>query len=131
VSARINVTAGSGVLIAGLVIGGSESKTVLIRGIGPTLSEFGVAGVLADPQITVFSGSTQIASNANWNNGTGASSAAQLVSTSAEVGAFPLPSGSKDAALIVTLQPGPYTVQVTSVSGATGVALIEVYDTQD
>ena len=88
-------------------------------------------GVLADPQITVFSGSTQIASNANWNNGTGASSAAQLVSTSAEVGAFPLPSGSKDAALIVTLQPGPYTVQVTSVSGATGVALIEVYDTQD
>jgi|GEM_PF-1170535 PKD repeat protein len=131
VSARMNVTAGSGVLIAGLVIGGSESKTVLIRGIGPTLSEFGVAGVLADPQITVFSGSTQIASNANWNNGTGASSAAQLVSTSAEVGAFPLPSGSKDAALIVTLQPGPYTVQVTSVSGATGVALIEVYDTQD
>ncbi|MFZ1056641.1 MAG: putative Ig domain-containing protein, partial [Opitutaceae bacterium] len=131
VSARMNVTAGSGVLIAGLVIGGSESKTVLIRGIGPTLSEFGVAGVLADPQITVFSGSTQIASNANWNNGTGASSAAQLVSTSAEVGAFPLASGSRDAALIVTLQPGPYTVQVTSVSGATGVALIEVYDTQD
>jgi hypothetical protein len=131
VSARINVTAGSGVLIAGLVIGGSESKTVLIRGIGPTLSEFGVSGVLADPQITVFSGSTQIASNANWNNGTGASSAAQLVSTSAEVGAFPLASGSRDAALIVTLQPGPYTVQVTSVSGATGVALIEVYDTQD
>ncbi|MGA7726275.1 MAG: putative Ig domain-containing protein [Opitutaceae bacterium] len=131
VSARMNVTAGSGVLIAGLVIGGSESKTVLIRGIGPTLSEFGVSGVLADPQITVFSGSTQIASNANWNNGTGASSAAQLVSTSAEVGAFPLASGSRDAALIVTLQPGPYTVQVTSVSGATGVALIEVYDTQD
>jgi hypothetical protein len=45
------------------------------------------------------------------------------------VGAFPLRSGSKDAALIVTLQPGAYTVQVTSVSGATGVALIEVYDT--
>ena len=131
VSARMNVTAGSGVLIAGLVIGGSEPKTVLIRGIGPTLSEFGVSGTLPDPQITVFSGSTQIANNANWNNGVGASSAALVSSTSAQVGAFPLAAGSKDAALIATLQPGAYTVQVTSVSGATGVALIEVYDTQD
>ena len=128
-NARMYVTAGSGVLIAGLVIGGGESKTVLIRGIGPTLSEFGVSGTLADPQITVFSGPTPIASNSNWSNGVGASATALVSSISAQVGAFPLRSGSKDAALIVTLQPGAYTVQVTSVSGATGVALIEVYDT--
>jgi len=130
VSARMNVTAGDGVLIAGLVIGGNLPKTVLVRGVGPALSEFGVGGVLADPQITVFSGSTQIASNAGWSNGTGISAAAQIVSASSQVGAFPLPSGSKDAALLVTLQPGAYTVQVTSVSNATGVALVEVYDTQ-
>jgi hypothetical protein len=46
------------------------------------------------------------------------------------VGAFPLVSGSKDSALLLTLQPGAYTMTVTSPSGSTGVALVEVYDTQ-
>jgi hypothetical protein len=128
VSARMNVTAGQGVLIAGLVIQGNISQTVLIRGVGPALAAFGVSGVLADPQIAVFSGGSQIASNAGW--GTGTTTAAQLSAAAAQVGAFPLPSGSKDSAILITLQPGAYTVQVTSVSGATGVALVEVYDTQ-
>ena len=128
VSARMEVTGGNGILIAGLVIGGNSSKTVLIRGVGPTLSEFGVTGVLADPQITVFSGTTAIASNSSW--GTGTSTAAQITAAFVQVGAFPLPTGSKDAALLVTLNPGPYTVEVTSASNANGVALIEVYDTQ-
>jgi hypothetical protein len=128
VSARMEVTSGDGMLIAGFVIGGNAAKTVLIRGVGPALSEFGVAGALADPQITVTSGGTAIASDAGW--GAGSSTAAQIVASSAQVGAFPLPSGSKDSALLLTLQPGAYTVQVTSVSNATGVALIEVYDTQ-
>jgi len=126
VSARMNVTSGSGTLIAGLVIGGNAPKTVLIRGVGPGLTQFGVPAVLADPQITVFSGSTILATNASWSAGT--TPAAQITSASVAVGAFPLPSGSKDAALLMTLQPGSYTVQVTSVSGATGVALVEVYD---
>jgi hypothetical protein len=128
VSARMNVTAGQGTLIGGLVIEGNTTKTVLIRGIGPTLATFGMTGVLPDPQITVFSGGAQVAANTGW--GTGITTAAQLTSASALVGAFPLPSGSKDSALLITLQPGAYTVEVTSVSGATGVALIEVYDTQ-
>jgi hypothetical protein len=128
VSARMNVTPGQGTLIAGLVIEGNIPQTVLVRGVGPTLASFGVAGVLSDPQITVLSGSTKLASNAGW--GTGASTAAQLSGAAAQVGAFPLPSGSKDSALLITLQPGAYTVEVTSVSNANGVALIEVYDTQ-
>jgi len=128
VSARMEVTSGDGLLIAGFVIGGSVPKTVLIRGVGPTLSQFGVPGVLADPQIAVFSGATEIDSNAGW--GTGSTSAAQLSAVFASVGAFPLPAGSADAALVLTLQPGAYTVQVSSVSNADGVALIEVYDTQ-
>jgi len=127
VSARMEVTGGDGVLIGGLVIGGNAPKTVLIRGDGPSLTQFGVPGVLSDPQITLYSGSTVVASNAGWSSG---SSAAQLATVAAQVGAFPLVSGSKDSALLVTLQPGAYTVQVTSVSGSTGVALIEVYDTQ-
>jgi hypothetical protein len=128
VSARMEVTGGDGVLIAGFVIGGNAPKTVLIRGDGPALSAFGVPGVLADPQIAVFSGSTQLASNAGW--GTGTSTAAQLSAVFAQVGAFPLVAGSADSALLLTLQPGAYTVEVTSVSSATGVALVEVYDTQ-
>jgi hypothetical protein len=128
VSARMEVTSGDGVLIAGFVIGGNLPKTVLIRGVGPTLSQFGVTGVLADPQITVSSGSSTIASNAGW--GTGSSTSAQIAAVAGQVGAFPLSSGSQDSALLLTLQPGNYTVQVTSVSNSTGVALVEVYDTQ-
>jgi hypothetical protein len=128
VSARMEVTEGDGVLIGGFVIAGNAPKTVLIRGIGPALSAFGVPGVLADPLVTVFSGSTALASNSSW--GTGTSTAAQLSAAFAQTGAFPLPAGSADAALLLTLQPGAYTVEVTSLSNSTGVALIEVYDTQ-
>jgi len=125
VSARMNVTAGDGVLIAGLSITGNAPQDVLIRGVGPALASFGVTGVLADPLITVYSGATAIASNAGW--GTGLSTAVQISAVSAQVGAFPLPAGSKDSALLLTLQPGSYTVQVTSISNSAGVALVEVY----
>ena len=95
---------------------------MLIRGVGPTLATFGVAGVLADPQIAVFtSGGVQIASNDNWSDN---ANAAQISANSG----FPLPAGSKDAALLLTLNPGTYTVQVSGVSNATGVALVEVYE---
>jgi hypothetical protein len=124
----MEVTGGSGVLIAGFVIGGNATKMVLIRGDGPTLSTFGVTGVLADPVITVYSGTTVVATNAGW--GTGTSTAAQLSAAFSLVGAFPLPTGSKDSALLLTLAPGAYTVVVTSASSSTGVALIEVYDMQ-
>ena len=128
VSARMNVTAGSGTLIAGFVIAGTAPRTLLIRGVGPSLTQFGVTGVLADPQIGVFSGSTEIDSNAGW--GTGSSTPAQITNASVLVGAFPLAAGSSDSALLLTLPPGAYTVAVSSVSGGVGVALIEVYDTQ-
>jgi hypothetical protein len=130
VSARMNVTPGDGVLIAGLVIGGTGPKNVLIRGVGPSLSQFGVPGVLADPKITLYSGSTLIDSNVQWESGTGFSAAAQITSAEAHVGAFPLPHGSNDSAMLITLLPGAYTVQVTSLSNSTGVALVEVYDDQ-
>jgi hypothetical protein len=123
VSARMNITTGEGTLIAGLSIAGNTAKTVLIRGVGPTLTQFGVTGVLADPQIAVFNGSTMIASNDNWG------SDPQIVAASAQAGAFALTAGSRDAALLVTLQPGSYTVQITGVGNTTGVALIEIYDT--
>src|SRR6185295_11268501 len=126
VSARMNVALGEATLIAGFSISGNAPKTVLIRGVGPTLSVFGVTGLLADPKISLFSGSAEIASNDNW--GAGASTVAQMVAASVRVGAFALVAGSKDAALVMTLQPGSYTVQVTGVGNTTGIALVEIYE---
>ncbi len=127
VSARMNVSPGEGTLIAGLVISGNAPKTLLIRGVGPSLAAFGVTGVLADPRLIVFSGSTEVASNDNWE--TGLQPAALMSATAAQVGAFGLAAGGRDAALLITLQPGSYTMHVTGVGNTAGVALIEVYDT--
>jgi len=126
VSARMNVTPGEGTLIAGLVIAGNAPKTLVIRGIGPSLAAFGVTGVLTDPKISVFSGNTEVASNDNWE--TGLESPAQISAASAQVGAFALVAGSRDAALRITLQPGAYTVHLTGIGNSAGVALIEIYD---
>lgn len=128
VSARMNVTAGQGTLIAGLIISGTSSKAVVIRGIGPALAAYGVTSPLADPQITVYSGSTVVGTNDNWETGT--STAAQVSAAAARVGAFALPAGSKDATLLLTLPPGAYTVHVNGVGNTTGIALVEVYDAQ-
>jgi hypothetical protein len=128
VSARMNVTLGEGVLIAGFVIGGNAPKTVLIRGVGAALAGYGVTGVLVNPQIAVYAGGTLLASDDDWE--TGITTPANLMTVSARVGAFPLAAGSKDAAVLVTLQPGAYTVHVTGVANTTGIALVEVYDTE-
>jgi len=124
------------ILIAGFVIQGPSSRTLLIRGVGPTLgSSFGVPGALDDPVIKVIQGDgTVIATNDNWSDKTtvfGQDVTADVVrAAAAEVGAFSLPDASKDAATLVTLAPGSYTVQVAGKNNATGVALVEVYDVQ-
>jgi len=111
-------------LTAGFVIGGLEAKTVLIRAVGPTLgtAPFNVPGVVADPQLTLFSGQTSIGMNDNWGG------TAVLTAAFGQVGAFALPATSRDAALLATLLPGNYTVQVSGVAGTTGVAIVEVYE---
>ncbi len=122
---NVSVLKGLGTgLTAGFVIGGATPRTILVRAVGPTLgaAPFGVPGTVADPQLTLFSGQTRIGENDNWGG------AAALSAAFSSVGAFTLPSGSRDAALLVTLQPGSYTVQVSGVGGTSGVALIEVYE---
>jgi len=122
VSARNRVGTGADVLIAGFTISGSTPKTVLIRGVGPTLAAFGVPDVLADPKIEVFSGTTKIAENDTWSP--------SLAATFASVGAFALTPAGKDAALVLSLAPGGYTVQVSGAEGGTGEALVELYEVQ-
>jgi hypothetical protein len=119
-SARFQVGTGDNILIAGFVLSGTGTKQVLIRAIGPTLTNYGVPGVLADPQLAVFDVGTSIASNNDWSS--------SLSTTFTALGAFALNSGSKDAAIVVTLQAGkPYSVQVSGVGGTTGEALVEIY----
>jgi hypothetical protein len=116
---------GSEILTVGVTVGGgSGGKNILIRGIGPTLAAFNVVGPLADPTLAVFRGQTQIDSNDDWGNDS--TIAAAITAT----GAFKLDPASKDAALYgAGVQAGGYTVQLAGKAGATGVGLIELYDT--
>ncbi len=114
-----------GLLSAGFAISGATAKTVLIRASGPTLASFGVLGTMTDPQLNVFSGTTVIASNAGWGGDV------SITAANSATGAFQFASASsKDSAVVMTLAPGSYTVQATSVSETAGVTMIEVYEVQ-
>ena len=126
-STRAQVGSGGNALTAGFVVSGG-AKTLLIRGVGPTLANYGVTtGYLANPQLSVFSGSVPIAANTGWSSN---SNAADIVNASAQVGAFALPSGSADSVLLLRLEPGDYTAQVSGVGGTSGTALVEVYQVE-
>lgn len=125
-STRAQVGTGDNILIPGFVVGGSGTEALLIRADGPALTQFGVSGVLAQPNLSVITqAGTVVAANTGW--GANANSA-EISTVSAQVGAFPLASGSADCALLVNLGPGAYTVQVSGVNGTTGIALAEIYE---
>ncbi len=123
-SVRSAITPGSGVLIVGLVVAGESPKTLIIRGIGPALLQAGVSTAIADPVLEIYNSSSQrILTNDNWGG-------SQLLSSAfAAVGLAALPTDSKDAAMLVTLQPGVYTAQLSGLNGTSGIGLVEVYDT--
>ncbi len=129
ISTRGEVGTGENVLIGGLVITGNSPKKVLIRGVGPGLAAQGVASPLADPVLKVFKGSEQIATNDNWSSDASAATAVTAAETA--TGAFHLASGSKDAAIVMTLAPGLYTVHVSGANNTTGVALVEIYEVEE
>ncbi len=127
VSTRAMVGTGAQQLIGGFVVGGNQSKRVLLRAIGPTLSQYGVNGVLANPTLRLVHEDTgvQIDQNDDWGSGPNAAAVAAAI---AEANAFTLPNGSRDSAIVAALGPGPYTANVEGVNGSTGIALIEAYD---
>jgi hypothetical protein len=113
---------GTGVTV-GFVVGGSGTKHVLVRAIGPTLgTAFGVSGAVSDPQLKIYAGQTEIGNNDNWGG------TPTLVAAFSTAGAFPLADASRDAAAVVSLQPGSYTVFVSGVGNTSGLALVEVYE---
>jgi hypothetical protein len=124
VSALGYVGTDENVLTPGFVIRGNVPKLVLIRAVGPGLAAFNVGGLLTDPQLSVYAAGVDApaASNNDWGG------TAALKAAFAAAGAFSLTDNSKDAAVLMSLPPGGYSVQVSGVGSTTGQALVEIYD---
>jgi hypothetical protein len=122
ISTRLRVQTGDAVLICGFIITGSESKTVMIRGIGPSLEAAGVTGALQDPTLTLFQttsgGSTQLEVNDNWFD----TQQEEKRATGLQ------PVFSSESAILRTLAPGSYTAVVRGKNNTTGIGVVEVYD---
>jgi hypothetical protein len=120
ISTRMDVGTGNNVMIAGFIVSGSQSKTIIVRSLGPTLGSYGVANALNDPMLELHdsSGAT-IATNDDWQTG----SQASQISSSGYA-----PTNSNEPALIATLPAGTYTAIVRGYNNSTGVALVEVYE---
>ena len=126
-SVRNQVGTGAQVLIAGFVLTGDAPRRVIVRGVGPGLTGQ-VSGYLADPVVQLHrlhsaTGQWQlVAENDNWDG------SASLAAAFKAAGMGALTAGSKDAAMIVDLEPGIYTAQVSGAGASDGVALVEIYE---
>jgi hypothetical protein len=124
--ARVNSPTDS--VVSGFVITGVASRKVLVRAVGPTLAAFGVNDALSSPVLSVFQGDQLVATNSAWA-GAGRDATDTLTDAFDRAGAFRLiDESSRDAALVVGLVAGAYTVHVKSGDGKSGAALLEVYD---
>ena len=141
-STRVRVGTQDDVMIGGFIIEGTESKTLLLRARGPSLADFGVSGVLLDPVLQLYSGQTVIARNDDWQavdplcstGGSPCGPISQIQSIGLDpCGAYQsggaAPRGcSHESAMLVTLNPGPYTMIVSGSGGSAGVALLELFE---
>jgi hypothetical protein len=130
ISTRGLVQTGDNVMIGGLIIQGNAPKSVIVRAIGPELTQYGVPNALADPTLELHDGSgALIAFNDNWQHTIigGIITAGQV---SAIQGSGKAPTNANESAIVATLQPGNYTAIVRGVNNTTVVALVEVYDLQ-
>lgn len=122
VSVRARAGTGTATLIAGYATRGGDTS-VLARTAGPALADFDVTNPLADPELALFSNTTEISRNDDWHRGP----ADFLAATAARLGAFPFATGSADAALYTTTVASPLTVQISGKNNSTGIALAELY----
>ena len=107
------------VMIAGFIAsGGNGSTQVVVRGLGPALTQFGISGALADPELTLVDGNGNIVrSNNNWKD----SQQAEIQATGKA------PPNDLEAAILATVPAGNYTAILSGNGGGTGIGLIEVY----
>jgi hypothetical protein len=118
ISTRGFVGGGDNMMIAGLILNGTDNGTICFRALGPSLAAFGVHGVIADPRLDLFNAQgTKIGANNNWKDS----------QQSAIQSAGLAPGSDSESALLTNLAPGNYTAIVSGINGATGVALVEAY----
>jgi hypothetical protein len=120
ISTRGRVGMGENALIGGFIIDGESSKKMLVRALGPSLGTSGASAVLADPLVELYDAEGQlITSNDNWNSSPQAN----------EIAATGIPpSDDREAAILITAQPGIYTAVVRGANDGEGLALVEIYD---
>jgi len=128
ISTRALVETGENVVIGGFIVQGDEAKRVIIRALGPELTQHGVAGALHNPYLELYNGTgALIASNDNW-----VSTIIGGIITQNQVrdimNSGYAPSNGLESAIIADLPPGNYTAIVRGVNDTTGVGLVEVYD---
>lgn len=124
VSTRGYVSDGEFILIAGFIIPEGSAKTVIIRGMGPSLSDMGVSQVIDDPKVALYSGRDLVHENDNWKEN-------QSVIPFNYVQRWLIPDYGREAAFVITLEPGSYTVHLGASNDVLGVGLLEVYDIDD
>lgn len=128
ISTRTSLAFVGDTLSLGFNISGTERAQLLIRGIGPALTKFGLAGALAAPRLEVNRGATVLFANEGWDKPGNTATGPQISAAAASIGAFALDPGSADAAVLVTLEPGTYTANLKGLGGTTGDVLAEIYD---
>jgi plastocyanin len=130
ISTRSFVQTADNVMIGGFIVQGTQPKRVIIRAIGPELTQFGVPNVLANPTLELHNGAgAMIASNDDWQTTIiGGIITQDQVQEILNTGRAP--TDPSESAIIANLPAGNYTAIVRGVSNTTGVALVEVYDLQ-
>ncbi len=131
-------------MIGGFIIDGSQPKSILIRGRGPSMSSapFFVSGALGDPVLRLFSGQSIIAENNNWQDasncgGFSCGTAAQIVALGMDPcrpnpGQAAAPAGCDlESAILITLNPGAYTTHLSGANGLSGIGLVEIFQLQN
>lgn len=127
ISTLARVNAPEEAVVTGFVISSAATREVLVRAIGPTLSAFGINDAMRRPQLAVYNGETLVATNEAW--APDEATETRLTMAFDRAGAFRLiENTSRDAALLLTLSQGAYTVRVKNGDGTPGAALLEVYD---
>ena len=120
ISTRGFINTGDNVMIGGFIIGGAEPAKILVRAIGPTLTDFGVQGALADPTLELHDANGSTISNDDWRE----SQEADIIATTIP------PNKDREPAILATLVPGNYTAVVRGKNNTTGVGLVEAYNLQ-
>jgi len=118
ISTRLNVGIGENVLIGGFIVVGTDPKKVIIRAIGPSLTDLGVPDALADPVLELHKQDGSIVTNDNWRD----SQEQEIIDSTIP------PTDDLESSIVATLDPGPYTAIVSGENNGTGIGLVEVYD---